>query len=436
MSVGERRRAVEAADTLRVGIVGFGGAGIAQLGHFTAMPETTVSAIFDPKDGGRARARAAAPRALVTGDFREFMASAPDAIAVCSPDATHADYVVAAIEAGIHVVCEKPLTDSLEGCRTILRAEAAAPHVVAAVQHQMRFLPVHQQAKQLIASGILGTLSYIEGYYVHNLTRRASLYDDWRFRDNATPSVYAGCHFIDLLRWLLNDEVDEVIGMANHAAFPEYPESDLNVLLLRFRSGVIGKVVVAFGAGRGQDHSLRVYGSEHCIENNVLFAKDGSHVVFARPHLAPNEPKVMGSPRAGLSLRGRGYWWRLQSALPRWRQRLPRYRTYAVGRLAEWLMKHHGDDPGYEVLSYPIRLYPHDLAVRASLQNFVAAIRGTEPVRCTLVDSARTVVTCLAGVEAYRTGRIVKVERMWLSELNGHSHQTDATVRTTGSMPT
>ena len=208
-------------DQVRVGIVGFGGAGMAQLGHFTSIPGCQVIAIYDPKVGGLTRARAAAPGAFTTDNFQEFMASGVNAIAVCSPDKTHADYVVAAIEAGMHVVCEKPLTDSLEGCRRILDIQSKAKGVIAAVQHQMRFLPVHLEMKRLVKSGRLGRISYIEGYYVHNLTKRASLYDDWRFTDNATPLVYAGCHFVDLFRWLLDDEVEEVMGMANNIAFPD-----------------------------------------------------------------------------------------------------------------------------------------------------------------------------------------------------------------------
>ena len=387
---------------VRVGVIGFGGAGQAQTGHFSSMDGTEVTAIFDPKPEGRRRARLISSRIMVTDKFDEFMASGINAIAVCSNDKTHADYVVSAMEAGLHVVCEKPLTDSLEGCRRILHAQATAKGVIAAVQHQMRFLPVHIRMKELIQSGKLGTISYIEGYYVHNLTVRASLYDNWRFTDNATPLIYSGCHFVDLIRWLLDDEVEEVMGMANNISFPEYPESDLNVILLRFRSGVIAKVVVAFGAARPQDHSVRVYGTDASIENNLLFFQNGTYEVFSRPHLPQAKHRV-----GRHILRGRGF-----TELPR------RMRIYCAARLLETMMRLYGKDPQYGVSSYPIRLYPHDLAVRDSLQNFVNAIRGTESLQCSLKDAARTVAVCVAGVEAYRTGKPVRVSDFWLPELN------------------
>lgn len=394
---------------LKVGIIGFGGAGMAQLWHFNQMSGCHVVAIYDPKPQGLDRAKLRAPGALATHDFNAFMASGINTVAVCSPDGTHADYVVAAIEAGLHVISEKPLTDSVDGYRRVLRAEAGNRGVVAAVQHQMRCLPVHVEMKRLIRSGNLGRISYLEGYYVHNLTERAFLYDNWRATDNATPLVYSGCHFVDLLRWLIDDEVEEVMGMANHLAFPEYPESDLNVVLLRFKSGVIGKVVVAFGAGRPQDHSVRVYGSEMSIENNLLFSKNGKYRVFARPHLAKEEPPIVPNPPPFYQLQGHGY----RARIRRW---VARSRTYWFATLLEALMKLKRPDHHYGIAAYPLRLYPHNLAVRTSLENFVAAIRGQQQLVCSLKDSARTVATCLAGVQAYRTGKSVKVADYWLPE--------------------
>src|SRR6185295_9259477 len=136
---------------------------------------------------------------------------------------------------------------------------------------QMRFVPLHRRMKALVGAGALGAISYLEGYYVHDLTLRAFVTDRWRETDNATPLVYSGCHFVDLLRWLADEEIVEVFAAANNIAFPEYPESDLNLVTLRFQSGVIGKVVVAFGAAGPQDHSLRIFGTRRSIDNNMLF---------------------------------------------------------------------------------------------------------------------------------------------------------------------
>ncbi len=381
---------------LKIGIVGFGGAGMAQYGHFYSLG-CPVTAVFDPHAAGQQRARNFSGGMLVTGDFDQFLAADLDAVSICSPDRTHADYYARSLRAGKHTIAEKPLTDSLDGCREILAAMRERPDCVAATQHQMRFLPVHLEMRRLLQARQLGQLSYLEGYYIHNLTQRASLYDRWRFEDNATPLIYSGCHFVDLLRWLLDDEVVEVSGMANNLAFPEYPESDTNITLLRFRSGVIGKVITAFGFGRPQDHSVRIYGNERCIENNLLFAKDGSFSVFARPAWPPASERPAG----------------LKPRLRFWRSAI---KTMLLSRVAERLLKTRHLLPDYSVAAYPQRMYEHRHAVRESLRDFVGAVQERRPPLCSALDAARTVATCLAGVEAYRTGRTVAVADYWLPE--------------------
>lgn len=384
----------------KVGIAGFGGAGAAQVEHFRDLG-CQVTAVFDPEPDAHKRAKAAQPSIFTTDDYDAFLKSGIDIVSICSPDRTHADFFVRSLQAGKHTIAEKPLTDTLEGCQQIIAAAKAATGCVAAVQHQMRFLPVHLAMKDIIDRGELGRTAYIEGYYIHNLTQRASLYHPWRFEDNATPLVYSGCHFVDLLRWLLNDEVVEVSGMANNIAFPQYPESDTNVILLRFRSGIVGKVITGFGFGRPQDHSVRVYGNEKCIENNLLFSKDGSFTVFARPQW-PLPPKGMG-PRSGYR-----YW---RSAV----------KTMALSRIFERLIKSKHFLNEYFAMSYPLRLYEHRLAVRNSIQDFIEAIEQERQPLCTVTEAAKTVATCLAGVEAYRTGQTVNIKKYWLPEFDAES---------------
>lgn len=382
---------------LKVGIVGFGGAGMANCKHFQAIKGCQVTAVYDPKEEGLNRARQVSGDFLLTDDFEYFLKSDIDIVMICSPDRTHAEYMVQSLLAGKHTITEKPLTDSVQGYKNIIQAMQASPHCVAAVQHQMRFLPVHIKMKEILQRGELGAISYIEGYYVHNLLERAGRYDDWRFTDNATPLVYSGCHFVDLLRWLLNDEVTEVMGMANNFAFPEYPESDLNVNLLRFRSGIVGKVVTAFGAGRPQEHSVRVFGREKSIENNLLFAKDGSYDIFHRPTL---QHKIGDAEKLGGNKK------RLMSVIF----------SHAFDKMAGFYRRSQHQD--YSISSYPIRLYEHGYAVRASIVNFVEAIRYNKQLGAGVIDAAKTVAVCLAGVEAYRTGKTISLDDYWIPEFD------------------
>jgi len=373
-----------------VGIIGFGGAGLALYKHFSTFPDCKVVAVFDVKEKAFERAKKVSSEFLITDNFELFL-STLDIVIISSPDNTHADYLCRCVYAGKHVLCEKPLTDSIEGIKSIMKAVRENPQIIVGVQHQMRCLPIHIEIKNRLDKKELGNIGYIEGYYVHNLTNRAFENDTWRLDDNATPLIYSGIHFVDVLRWLLKEEVIEVTGMANNICFPEYPESDLNVILLKFKSGAIGKVVTAFGAARPQDHSIQIYGDQKSIFNNMLFSKDGSFEVFKQP--------------IKNSISGRKLAW---------------FKDFIIinfSKIISTLLKLYPYNAQYNVGFFPIRLYEHSLAVENSALNFLGAVRGENDLDCTALDASKSVAVALAGVEAYRTGKTIKVEDYWTDDL-------------------
>ena len=385
--------------TLRVGIIGFGGAGEAHSFYFSCVAGCTVTKVFDANAQGLARAALRAPHLIRCETLERFWPDL-DAVAVCTPDRTHAEYIVQALGHGLHVLCEKPLTDSIDGLLRIRTAQQQTGPVVAVV-HQMRFVPLHQKVHGAIRSGALGRLSYLEGYYVHNLTRRAFANDLWRRSDNATPLVYSGCHFVDLLRWFAGADIVEVFAAANHIAFPEYPESDLNVAILRFASGAIGKVVVAFGEPSPQDHTIRVSGSKGSVQNALLFTDDRRWgtlpwAELVAPAARLQRPLLKGPGKQG----GQSVYRQLRSNLP----------PYLVSRIFEWV-RFAARRPGaeYGVRYYPLRLYEHGLACVCAVTDFVEAIRQGRSPLCSVDEAAATVLACLAGVESYRTNRPVAV---------------------------
>lgn len=380
---------------MRVGIIGFGGAGQAHSFYLTCVNGCRLVKIFDPKPAAAARAAARAPHARFCTSLDEFLTDL-DAVIVCSPDSTHAAYVVTALAHGLHVLVEKPLTDSIAGLQAIRRAAAAAPGQVVAVVHQMRFVPLHQRIKTLVTDRALGALSYLEGYYVHDLTDRAFANDNWRATDNATPLVYSGCHFVDLLRWFAGEEIVEVFAAAGHRAFTRYPESDLNVVTMRFASGAIGKVVVAFGEPGPQDHTVRVAGTDAVVRGNQLYKRDGAlGAVLHRPMIF--QPPLLRAPG---KVGGQTRWRQVRTNLP----------PYLYARITEFLrLLARRPNAEYGAANYPVRLYEHSLACVGAIEDFAAAIRDRRPPLCSVDEAGRTVLACLAGVESYRTNQPVRV---------------------------
>ena len=401
---------------IRVGILGFGGAGRAHHGYYSRIAGCRVAKIYDPKPEGRERAALQAPGVPVF-DTLDGCLEDVDAVSVCTPDDTHAGYICAALDRGIHVMSEKPLTNSIDGIRRIA-ASASRSKAQLAILHQMRFVPLFEEMKRTIDRGELGTIACLEGYYVHDLRERAFQYDDWRETSDATALVYAGCHFVDIVRWLSGEEPIEAYAMAGNVAFPRYPESDLNVVLFRFPSGAIGKVMVSIGTAGPQDHSVRVYGTDASIDNAALFSRDG------RWSRTLHMPRLVHRDL----LRSRWYQ-RPGSALRQIRRNLP---AWLIARGFESMRKvGPGPDSQYGARYFPNRLYEHSLACMRALRNFIAAIRGEEPVRCRVDESARTVLACLAAVESFRKNRPMPVPR--LEEVIGRSTSPDDTAASHGA---
>src|SRR6202020_625678 len=99
-------------------------------------------------------------------DYRELIARDDvEVVNVCTPPASHAEMTIAALEAGKHVVCEKPLAIDLGQAQAMAAAASAAraknPELVDAVHHEMRYMPHRRVLRDLVASGYLGELRYV-----------------------------------------------------------------------------------------------------------------------------------------------------------------------------------------------------------------------------------------------------------------------------------
>ena len=382
--------------TLRIGLIGFGGSGQAHAFYWSCVAGCRVTKIFDPKPPAAARAAARAPDALFCADEERFWPDL-DAVVVCTPDATHARYVVAALERGLHVLVEKPLTDSLEGLCAIRRAAAAAPAQVVAVVHQMRFVPLHRRMKALVERRRARRDLLPRGLLrarpdVARVRRPIGGAKPTTRRRSCTPAATSStcCAGSPARR------SSKCSRRPNHRAFPEYPESDLNVVTLRFASGAIGKVIVAFGEPGPQDHTVRVAGSEASVRGNLLYRRDGAlGEVLHRP-MVFQPPLLKGPGKTGGETRYR----QLRTNLP----------PYLYARSVEALrLLARRPNAEYGAANYPVRLYEHSLACVGAIDDFVSAIRDRRPPLCSIEEAGRTVLACLAGVESYRTNTPVAV---------------------------
>ena len=134
-----------------------------------------------------------------------------DEVLVTSVDRTHADYVVAALEAGCDVITEKPMTVDVRGCRRILDAvESTGKRVQVAFNY--RFNPLHEAVREVLASGEIGEIGSVHFEWLLDVRHGADYFRRWH-RDKANSGgllVHKSGHHFDLVNWWLGAEPAQV----------------------------------------------------------------------------------------------------------------------------------------------------------------------------------------------------------------------------------
>lgn len=138
-----------------------------------------------------------------------------DAVHITTPNKTHLEMSKQALEAGKHVICEKPLAMTAQETAELVRVAQAHPYLVAAVNYNIRFYPVVLHARELVQSGALGEIWTIRGAYIQDWL----LYDsdwNWRLLPQEGGDLRAigdiGTHWMDLMSFVTGLQVKSLLA--------------------------------------------------------------------------------------------------------------------------------------------------------------------------------------------------------------------------------
>ena len=151
-----------------------------------------------------------------------------DIIDICAPGWLHAEIAIAALEAGQHVLVEKPLSNTIPEARAMVAAAAAAPNQVSMVGFTYRRVPALAYARELIHSGRLGTVRQVRADYLQDWLAEAGAPMTWRLRKEAAGSGALGdiaSHAVDQVQYLTGQKVTTASGTL-HTFVPERPGPD------------------------------------------------------------------------------------------------------------------------------------------------------------------------------------------------------------------
>jgi len=268
---------------LKLGVIGTGRIGKVHIATLVqSVPKAEVVAIADINIAGAREVAKDFGISTVYSNYMDVINNPEvEAVVICSPTNTHAQYVIAAAKAGKHIFCEKPVDLSLEVIRGALDAVNKAG-VKMMVGFNRRFDPNFYKIRQLVTEGKIGEP------HILKITSR----------DPAPPpaeySAVSGgmfmdmtIHDFDMARYIVGSEVTEVYTKAAVMVDPEIGKAgdvDTAVITLTFANGAIGVIDNSRKAVYGYDQRVEIFGSKGmaCADNNYpenhrYFASDGVH---------------------------------------------------------------------------------------------------------------------------------------------------------------
>ena len=278
-------------------------------------------------------------------DYKDMIADpALDVVIVVTPDQLHREMVENSLAAGKHVLCEKPLAITREDCEAIAAAVEKSDRKFM-VGQICRYTPGFRQAKEIIDSGAIGELTFVESEYAHDYSKISST---WRKDPNRNGVVGGGCHAVDLLRWIAGNP-EEVVAYGTHKTFKDLtPYADTHVAVLKFPNEVIGKVFVSVSCKRNYTMRSVFYGTKGTI---IVDNTSPTMTVF-KEDLFPGMNK----------------------------ETMP--------------------------IEVPVEVNNHNTA--GEFLEFYDIVANDKPVETTVYEGANTVATCMAIYESAATGKPVK----------------------------
>lgn len=251
---------------LRVMILGCGGIAPAHVEGFLKLPQQARITVLINRSAPRAQAlndRYQLGAVVDTDPAAHF--GEVDIVAICTPPGTHKDFAVAALEAGCHVLLEKPMAPSLAECDAILDAASKSGKLVSVVA-QSRFISGIRNAVDMVRSGAYGSVRYARANSVWY--RGQSYYDlVWRGRwevEGGGCTLNHSIHHIDLLLWA-KGMPEKVRAMFTNLGHENSEEEDFSSSVLTYRDGSVAEITSTLVA-HGEPQALSFQMVEGGIE--------------------------------------------------------------------------------------------------------------------------------------------------------------------------
>ncbi|HVZ97122.1 MAG TPA: Gfo/Idh/MocA family oxidoreductase [Chitinophagaceae bacterium] len=190
-----------------------------------------------------------------------------DVVAICTPNGLHAQQSISILEAGMHVLCEKPMAISVADCREMIDASERSGKILFVVK-QNRFNPPITAVKRIMDEGRLGKIYSLQLNCFWN--RDADYYQDsW----HGTLAMDGGTlftqfsHFIDLLYWMFGEVEDVKALLRNYAHRGIIEFEDTGMVILEFKNGITGTINYTVNShNTNMEGSITIFGEKGTVK--------------------------------------------------------------------------------------------------------------------------------------------------------------------------
>lgn len=257
-------------DSILAGVIGLG-VGERHIANYLAHPNCQVTWLCDKNPQKLAEVGKRFPQCKLTTNPNDILDSQDlGVVSVASFDDVHFEQVIRGIRNGKHIMVEKPMCQTRSHAELIREELQKNPSVQLSSNHPLRNSSRFRELKKNIANGDFGKVYFAEGDYQYG--RLEKLTRGWRGKLDFYSVVQGGAvHMIDLLLWMLDDEVAEVVSMGNKLVTEneDFRFDDHVIAVLRLESGRLAKVTGNFSCVRPHFHAVQIFGDRKTFINQA-----------------------------------------------------------------------------------------------------------------------------------------------------------------------
>lgn len=272
---------------MKIGIVGAAGKiGQMRVQNVLANPETELAAVLELD---AERGRQVANGAPVFQDLDAFLATEMDAVIISTPAHVRAPIMLAAIERGLHILCEKPLTNRLDTAMQVFRAASDAGIVLGA-GFNMRYYPAFAYVRDVLDQGLIGEIDHVRVYGGHS--GLSNFTHDWEYRAEFSGGGAlwdVGIHMTDMAHFVLGD-IARIRGVTSNRVW-QVPGSEDNALaIFESGAGIPAIYQATWNDWKGYKSAVEVYGTKGMVRGayapmeTLLIIRDENGSVQRRHH--------------------------------------------------------------------------------------------------------------------------------------------------------